>query len=54
MSQGDLCPKDRFLGEHTEVLITESPIRASAFQASACGMSGPIEKSKLYAILMRQ
>ena len=27
---------------HTEVLIPEDPIRASAFQASACDMSGPI------------
>ena len=27
---------------HTEVLITEYPIRASAFQASACDLSGPI------------
>ena len=27
---------------HTEVLIPEYPIRASAFQASACDMSGPI------------
>ena len=26
---------------HTEVLIPEYPIRASAFQASACDMSGP-------------
>merc|ERR1711923_63221 len=25
----------------TEVLITEYPMRASAFQASACDMSGP-------------
>ena len=54
MSQGVLCQKIRFLGQklwpvacehthrHTEVLIPEYPIRASAFQASACDMSGPI------------
>ena len=28
--------------EHTEVLTNEYPIRASAFQASACDLSGPI------------
>ena len=54
MSQGVLCQKNRFLGQklwpvacgqtdtHIEVLITEYPIRASAFQASACDLSGPI------------
>ena len=58
MSQGVLCQKIRFLGQklwplageqtethtdtQTEVLITEYPIKASAFQASACDMSGPI------------
>ena len=53
MSQGVLCQKIRFLGQklwpvaceqtdtQTEVLKTENPIRASAFQASACDMSGP-------------
>ena len=45
-------PNCKFLGStvwlgwcvhrHTEVLIPEYPIRASAFQASACDMSGPI------------
>ena len=50
MSQGVLCQKIRFLGqklwpvacEHTDtqtqVLTTENPIRASAFQASACDL----------------
>ena len=56
MSQGVLCQKIRFLGQklwplageqtdthaQTEVSITEYPIKASAFQASACDMSGPI------------
>ena len=52
MSQGVLCQKIRLLGKktvtcktrtdrQTEVLITEYPMRASAFQASACDMSGP-------------
>ena len=43
-------PKNRFVAqklwpvacEHREVLTTEYPIRASAFQASACDLSGPI------------
>ncbi len=60
MSQGVLCQKIRFLGQklwpvareqtdtQTEVLITEYPIRASAFQASACDMSGPIWSLGLY------
>ena len=54
MSQGVLCQKIRFLGQklwpvackhthkhthrHTEVLTTENPIMASAFQASACDL----------------
>ena len=55
MSKGVLCQKIRFLGKkktwpvagehtdrHTEVLIPEYPIKASAFQASAYDMSGPI------------
>ena len=52
--EGVLCQKIRFLGQklwpvarlqthrqthtHTEVLTTENPIRASAFQASACDL----------------
>ena len=60
MSQWVLCPKIRLLGKklwpvareqtdrQTEVLITEYPMRASAFQASACDMSGPTWSSGLY------
>ena len=33
------CPKSKTVP--TDVLITEYPIRASAFQASACDMNGP-------------
>ena len=33
---------DRQTDRQTEVLKTENPIRASAFQASACDLSGPI------------
>ena len=33
---------DTHTHRHTEVSITEYPIKASAFQASACDMSGPI------------
>ena len=58
MSQEVLCQKIRFLGQklwpvacrqtdtHTEVLITECPIMASAFQAYTCDMSSPICDSK--------
>ena len=38
---------DTHTDTHTEVLITEYPIKASAFQASACDMSGPIIKKCL-------
>ena len=37
----DLWPADTHTHRHKEVLTTEYPIRASAFQASACNLSGP-------------
>ena len=56
MSQGVLCQKIRFLGQklwpvaceqtdtQTEVLKTENPIRASAFQASACDLIWAVQQ----------
>ena len=49
----------RHTDTQTEVLIPEYPIKASAFQASACDMSGPIidkntlEKNRIAHVLSK-